>query len=368
MREILLDGSAEEDKVTFSNNVVDMGDPLPMRKKMKQLNEIGEFNLIERIRKLFPPKSADILQSIGDDCAVIKRDMKNVTLISTDVLVEGVHFNLEYFTPQKLGERSAAVNISDIAAMGGVPKQMLLSLALPKTCDERFVMKFLAGIKKCSAKFNVDLIGGDLSSSKWGLFISVTIIGEARKEKFITRSGARSGESVYVTGNIGDSACGLELLLKKHEIEDTVRKRLISRHIDVAPRVNEGMFLAESGVVTAMLDLSDGIGSDLRRISKESGVGAQIYLDALPVSKELIALAKGLNKPVRDFALCGGEDYELLFTVKAGCEKAIESAYKNKFNKRIFRIGVTTKGKGVFAIDDSGNKSKISPSFVHFNA
>jgi thiamine-monophosphate kinase len=333
---------------------------------MTSLKDIGEFKLIDIIKKRFKAQSKELVLSIGDDCAVIEKDEKSVNLISTDLLLEGVHFNPDYFTPIQLGMKSAAVNISDIAAMGAVPKFMLVSLAIPKNTSYEFVKGFYTGIKKKCSKYGVNIIGGDTSSSKSGMFISISVIGEAPRNDFLTRKGAKPGDLIYVTGTVGNSAAGLDILLNNHKISDDIKRYLINRHLKVTPRVSEGIFLRKSKSVSSMIDLSDGIGSDIKRICDESGVGAGIYLDMLPVSKYLKSFSQFLNKKVYDFALGGGEDYELLFTVKKDCEESLKAAYKKHFNKKIFKIGVITKTKGVKSIDSAGNKVIISESYNHF--
>jgi thiamine-monophosphate kinase len=333
---------------------------------MTSLKDIGEFKLINKIKKGFSAKSKDILLGIGDDCAVIKKDDKTVSLISTDALVEGVHFNPDFFTPIQLGMKSAAVNISDIAAMGGTPKYILVSLAIPEKISYEFVRDFYTGIKRVCTKYDVKLAGGDTSTSKSGLFISISVIGEAPVAKYLTRKGANPGDFIYVSGRLGDSAGGLLLLLNKHKIGEGVRRYLVNKHLKVTPRVKEGLFLAKSGYVTSMIDLSDGIGSDVTRICDESGVGAKIYINMLPVSKYLKKLSRHLNKNVYDFALHGGEDYELLFTVKTDCEEKLETCFKKHFKKKIFKIGAITKKTKIRSIDSSDISCDITDSYNHF--
>jgi thiamine-monophosphate kinase len=333
---------------------------------MTSLKDIGEFGLIDKIKNSFRAKSKELLFGIGDDCAVIKKDNETVNLISTDMLVEGVHFNLDFFTPAELGMKSAAVNISDIAAMGGIPKYMLVSVAIPKKISCEFVREFYTGIKKLCSKYDIELAGGDTSSSMSSLFISVSVIGEAKIGEYLTRAGAKPKDSIYVTGTLGDSSGGLELLLKKHKIGEDTRRYLVNKHKKVTPRIKEGRFLARSGCVTSMIDISDGISSDIKRICAESGVGTRIYLNMLPVSKQLKRLIRQLNKNVYDFALKGGEDYELLFTVKADCEKTLETGFRKHFKKKIFKIGAITKGATIRSVDKAGNTSVITSGYNHF--
>jgi thiamine-monophosphate kinase len=333
---------------------------------MTSLKETGEFKLIGDIKKMFNASGGDLKVSIGDDCAVIKKNPKTNYLVSTDLLLEGVHFNLKFITPLQLGKKTASVNISDIAGMGGIPKFLLLSIAMPKTTSLKFTKEFFSGVKRVCKKFNVRLIGGDTSSSKGGIFLSATIIGEAKSGGFMTRSGAKPGDSVYVTGKVGDSAGGLDILLNGHKVSEGADQYLIKKHLNVTPRVDEGVFLARSKPVRAMIDMSDGIGSDIRRICEASGVGARVFSGTLPVSRQLKALAVKLKKDVDDYALYGGEDYELMFTVKADCEEKLKIEYKKKFRKSIFRIGEITKKRDVLRISCGGVSSMITESYNHF--
>lgn len=333
---------------------------------MTSLKDIGEFGLIDKIKKSFKAESKELLFGIGDDCAIIKKDDKTVILIGTDMLIEGVHFNIDFFTPVELGMKSAAVNISDIAAMGGIPKYMLVSVAVPKKISYKFIKDFYTGIKKLCHKYDVKLIGGDTSSSKSSLFISISVIGEAKHGEYLTRKGAKPGDSIYVTGKLGDSSGGLEILLKKHHMSDDLKRYLVNKHKKVTPRIDEGLYLARSEYITSMIDISDGISSDIKRICDESKSGARIYLDMVPVSKQLKKLSLQLKKDVYDFALKGGEDYELLFTVKEDFENTLETGFKKHFNKKIFKVGTITKSETVCSIDKSGNIEVISGGYNHF--
>ncbi len=331
---------------------------------MTSLKDIGEFGLINGIKKRFKAKSQGLLLGIGDDCAVTKNGAGGVSLISTDILAEGVHFDLRFFTPLQLGMRAAAVNISDIAAMGGIPKYLLVSVAIPEKIDHTFITGIFTGIKKVCTKYDIALIGGDTSSSQSGLFVSVTVIGEARLGKYVTRAGAAPGDIIFVTGNLGDSAGGLDVLKNNRKIDDAAKRSLIRGHISVTPRVNEGIFLARSGVVTSMIDVSDGVGSDIRRICEASGTGAVIRAGALPISAHLRRLSEKIRRSPEEFALRGGEDYELLFTVAPGRAEQLAASYKERFKKRVHEIGVATRGKKICL---AGKERQEMPSgYNHF--
>ena len=255
---------------------------------------------------------------IGDDCAVIPLSPEtggapaSDLLVSTDMLVEGTHFLMEDISPRQLGWKSAAVNISDIAAMGGKPIATFLSLALPKTLPEQWMQEFMEGYNGISEKYGAALLGGDTTCSPDRICINVTVLGTCPRGKAKLRSAARPGDLVCVTGTLGDSAAGLRLILGGQK---GAAPRLMDRHYTPTPRVEEGLALSCLPGVHAMMDISDGVGSDLRHILDESGVGARIDTGKLPISKELQALCSEKGWDPKELALSGGEDYELLFTM-----------------------------------------------------
>lgn len=277
----------------------------------------GEFGFIDFIKIHF--KTPNGATGIGDDCAVLPEGCLNDTtdnndlLVSTDMLMEGVHFLRDKSSPEDIGWKAAAVNLSDIAAMGGSPVATFLSIALPKDAQEDWAERFIKGYAEISSLYDVPLLGGDTTSSLRDLAINVCILGRCPSGKALMRSGARVGDLIYVTGPLGDSAGGLQAILDKIETTDHVEK-LISIHKRPVPRITEGLKLRNSGMVGAMMDISDGIASDLRHILKASGVGATVELDKLPLSEELKAVCQEQNWDMYKLATGGGEDFELLFT------------------------------------------------------
>ena len=277
--------------------------------------EKGEFGLIEWIRKQV--KVPDGVLGIGDDCAVIPQHDGLETLVTTDMLVEGSHFLLEDIDPYSLGWKSAAVNLSDIAGMGGRPVGTFLSIALPKDLSDSFMEEFFRGYKDLSDRFDCPLLGGDTTASPDRLCINVTVLGTCEAGQSRKRSAARPGDLICVTGTLGDSAGGLKVILEKVE-RDAGERVLRERHYRPVPRIEEGLKLAATPGVNAMMDISDGIGSDLRHILEESGAGARVDVRSLPLSAELRAVcARRAWDPVA-LAAGGGEDYELLFTCRPG--------------------------------------------------
>ena len=277
--------------------------------------EKGEFELIDWIKRQF--RVPDGVLGIGDDCAVLPQSEGLETLVTTDMLVEGVHFLLEDIDPYSLGWKSAAVNLSDIAGMGGKPVGSFLSCALPKTLDDGFLKGFFEGYKALSERFDCPLLGGDTTSSLDELCINVTVLGACEIGKSRKRSAAEPGDLICVTGPLGDSAAGLKVILENAAAEKE-EGILRERHYRPVPRIEEGMELAATPGVNAMMDISDGIGSDLRHILEESGTGARVDVRSLPLSAELRAVCTRRGWDPVELALDGGEDYELLFTCRPG--------------------------------------------------
>lgn len=298
------------------------------------LKNIGEFGLIAEIRDAFKAgmpdldrpyenKSSEAIKGIGDDCAVLSQHDGMVTLVSTDMLVEGDHFLLDDISPYQLGWKSAAVNISDIAAMGGRPTATFLALALPDRLDNPWMKEFIRGYRDISVRFGCPLLGGDTTSSPDGLSICVTVLGQCRKGAERCRDMAHEGDLICVTGCLGDSAAGLRVILKKKP-RDPDAVQLIEKHYLPMPRVEEGLKLAATPGVHAMMDISDGIGSDLRHILKASRKGAEIDVMSLPLSGELKRVCAREGWDPVELATCGGEDYELLFTITPEAEAKLD--------------------------------------------
>lgn len=285
------------------------------------LKDLGEFGLIGSIRAGFPAPEG--IQGIGDDCAVIPQESGSETLVSTDMLIEGSHFLMDDISPYQLGWKSAAVNFSDIAAMGGSPVGSFLAFALPKSLPDAWVEGFMEGYRAISTEYGFPLLGGDTTSSPDRLCICVTVLGKAAAGSSRKRSSARPGDLICVTGPLGSSGGGLEVILKGLP-RDEAAQHLVERHYLPRPRMDEGRRLAACDGVHAMMDISDGIGSDLRHILEESGVGAAVDVRSIPMEQELTDICgrHGLD-PVW-MATCGGEDYELLFTVDPAAEQALD--------------------------------------------
>jgi len=297
-----------------------------------KLSEIGELSLLKQIRRRFGVKAKNILTGIGDDTAVIKPSGGNM-LMTTDMMVEGVHFDLNFTAAYQLGFKLVSVNVSDIYAMAGKPQYLLLDIAMNKNTEQKFVKAFFDGIHDAIKLYGVALIGGDISSSKKDMAIAATLIGEA--ERPVKRSGAKPGDKIYVTGNLGDSACGLEILKRavRCQVSGVSKKPtaagyrliaaykqkgltwnmispLIQRHLMPVARKPKGF----AKYATSMIDLSDGLFIDLSRLCDESRVGAKIFTERIPVSGKMRSASSLLGLDAMKLACSGGEDYELLFT------------------------------------------------------
>ncbi|MSP39216.1 MAG: thiamine-phosphate kinase [Deltaproteobacteria bacterium] len=313
-----------------------------------KLSRLGEFGLIGRIRRM-GTSSRGVRIGIGDDCAWVDHSAGS-SLITADVLIENIHFNLKWTSLFDLGYKSLAVNLSDIAAMGGVPAYAMLSLGIPAKFDSRQIDEFFRGFNSLARKTQVALIGGDTNISPT-LIISVCLIG-APPEQPVQRSGAKVGDDIYVTGTLGDSALGLELLRKKSRgTQSATMLRLLARHHRPTPRLAAGALLAQQKCATAMIDISDGLLQDLGHICKASDTGAAVSNEKLPLSTAYRALA---GKNGTSLALSGGEDYELLFCARRHQRQRLETLARQA-QVKITRIGscVTTK-QGITVIDGAG--------------
>lgn len=304
-----------------------------------EIKELGEFGLIGHLTKDIKLKNESTKKGVGDDCAVMHYGDKE-TLVSTDMLMEGVHFDLTYVDMKHLGYKSAMVNISDIFAMGGTPRQMTVSVALSKRFKVEDIEDFYEGLRMACDKWNVDIVGGDTTSSLTGLAISITVLGDADKEDVIYRSGAKDTDLICVSGNLGAAYCGLQLLEREKSVyymqlqearkknKDAVvdfqpdfsgKEYLLERQLQPEARGDILKALREAGVrPTSMIDISDGLSSEIMHICKESETGCRLFEKEIPIDYQTAVMAEEMNMNLSTCALNGGEDYELLFTCPIG--------------------------------------------------
>jgi len=336
-----------------------------------KISDLGEFGLIQKIKEQTKRTSSAPLLGIGDDAAALRITSSRTLLATSDMLIEDVHFDLSNTDFTSLGWKSAAVNLSDIAAMGGAPRFCLTSLGLTSHITAKQIADFYQGFDRLAHMHDAMIVGGDTCHSPKGLVISVTVIGEVSLPKMLKRSGARPGDAIYVTGTLGDSSAGFYLLQQgvrgsrgrgTKGTATSGERRLIEHHLRPKPRVEWGRQLGASGCVSAMIDVSDGISSDLSHVCEQSNVGALIYAAAIPLSRALQQTAPRLQMPELSYALSGGEDYELLFTVPPARISLLRS-----LKLPLTEIGVVTREKTLQIVDSSGRTKPLVPSgYDHF--
>jgi thiamine-monophosphate kinase len=314
---------------------------------------LAEKLLISRIRER-TARRRGIAAGIGDDCAILQIPAGHQTLVTTDFSLEGIHFRREWHSPEVVGHRCLTRGLSDIAAMGGIPLAAFLSLALPPNLPQRWVDQFLKGLLQLADRFHVSLAGGDTAQSPDGILADIVVVGSVPKGKSILRSGARPGDGIYVTGALGGAAAALKLLFAGRKL----RPAHFPSHFNPIPRVEVGEFLRERGLATAMIDLSDGLSTDLGHICDESAVGAEISADAIPLAQ--------IDKPARKVdlqsALHGGDDYELLFTALKAKHVPPRIA-----GVEITQIGQITRARQVVLTTPDGGRIKLRPQgWEHF--
>ncbi|MDR0954962.1 MAG: thiamine-phosphate kinase [Rikenellaceae bacterium] len=329
---------------------------------------LGEFGLIDRITGNFSAKHPQTLKGAGDDAAVIDTG-KSLTLISTDLLLEGIHFDLIYTPLRHLGYKAVVVGISDIYAMNGAPRQITVSIGLSARFGVEQVDELYAGVKIACDQYEVDLVGGDTTASMTGLTLSVTAIGEVEKDKIVYRSGARENDLICVTGDLGSAYLGLKLLDREKRVLEGIEnpqpvfdgyEYLLQRQLKPQAQRDVIEAMRENSLVpTAMIDLSDGLASDLLQLCKASKMGARVYLERIPIAKESFALAEELHIDPVVAALNGGDDYELLFTVPLNKQGEIAQIPGAEI------IGhIVTEGKGAALTTPDGQEITLTaPGF-----
>lgn len=321
---------------------------------------VPEKALIAEIRRMaeapFGRRFRGVLTGIGDDCAVLRGPARHELLVTTDFSLEGVHFRREWHSPESIGHRCLVRGLSDIAAMGGEPVAAFLSLALPSDVSQPWVRRFIGGVMNLGEVFRVPLAGGDSAKSPGGILADIVVVGTVPKGKAILRSGARVGDRIFVTGELGGSAAAIAQMSAKPQRRLKVED--YARHFFPEPRIELGRALRETGLATAMIDTSDGLSTDLGHICEQSGVGAELEASLIPRAR--------VGRPARDvsldLALHGGEDYELLFTAVSG--KRIPSRIAGV---ALTCIGRITRGKKILLRDEKAKVSELKPhGWEHF--
>lgn len=331
--------------------------------KRTEIGTLGEFGLIRHLTETIELKNSSTVKGVGDDAAVLDYEGKQV-LVTTDLLLEGIHFDLTYVPLKHLGYKSAVVNFSDIYAMNGKPRQITVSLGISRRFSVEDLDEFYAGLRLACDIYGVDIVGGDTSASLTGLCISITCIGEGEKGKVVTRSGAKDTDLVCVSGDLGAAYMGLQLLEREKSVfkgekdftpDFAGKEYLLERQLKPEARKDIVEALDKAGILpTSMMDVSDGLSSELLHIAKASGVGCRIYEDRIPIDYQTAAMAEQFNMNLVTAALNGGEDYELLFTVPLSAHEKVAEM------KGVSVIGHITRPElGTYMIGRDGGEVEL---------
>ncbi len=341
-------------------------------RKSASISNFGEFQLIQSLPRQFSKQGFQPTVGIGDDAAVFSPAPSQQVVISTDLLIEDIHFSRKTATFYDIGYKAAASNLSDIAAMGATPTAIFVSIALPPSLTVENWQEFYRGLAKPCKDHKVQLLGGDTSSSPTSLFIGITITGQVHPQHILTRQGAKKGHLIYVSGTLGNSAAGLAYL-KKCQRPPQLSKLsksvnyIVQRHLHPTARITLGQLLAFQPYASAAMDLSDGLSSDLNHLCRQSQVGALIYTERLPISKHMNRYANRISADPLHWGLHGGEDYELLFTIPPKWRDELEETAKKR-RMHITQIGVIQpKHFGIRIEQNSGKQDTVVPcGYDHF--
>jgi thiamine-monophosphate kinase len=329
----------------------------------------GEFSLIASIRHRmegnYPP---EVTLGIGDDCVVLQPQVGMEWVITTDTQVEDVHFRRAWLTPYQIGWRAMAVNLSDIAAMGAQPFGALAALALPATTEVTFFDQLINGLCDLGLRYQCPLIGGNLARDPAHLSLTLTVLGHVPRGHSVLRRGARAGDEIWISGQLGGSAAGLRTFLQTIRLSDLVSTALRQRYTQPQPRVREAIFLRASGCLTSMIDLSDGLAGDLGHVCDESGVGAQVEAAALPLQAGVREVAAVLGEDPMELGLRGGEDFELCCTARPGMLSPLLDEFRAQYGIGLTRVGSITSERALRLVHADGSQTPLSPqAFDHFH-
>ena len=331
------------------------------------LKQIGEFGFIDRISRGCFIRPDGVTTAIGDDAAVCDSEANRLLLVTTDLLVERVHFLRKATSGFNLGYKSLAVNLSDIAAMGGTARDAFVSIGIPEDCPLAFLDDLYRGMKHLAAEFEVNILGGDTTGSKQDLIINVAVTGSVDPPELLLRSGAQVGDIIFSTGCLGDSRAGLHLVLNAIPADTPELQALFDAHILPKPYLREGRFLAATGGVHAAIDVSDGCSADLGHILRASGVGAKLYARQVPISDNLQRFCSRYGFEPVDYALAGGEDYTLLCTADKKEAERIREAYRKAFDQPLHPLGEITGSGRLELVGPDNRPVDITPAgWDHF--
>ncbi len=328
---------------------------------------LTEASLIRAVRRR-AAAGAGVQVGIGDDCAVLELSPGARLIATTDLLLEDVHFRRRYAEPADVGWKSIAVNLSDVASMGARPRWALVALACPAATTLDEVEAFYEGALALASEHGVSIVGGDTSSSPAGWLVNVTVLGETTRAPLL-RSGARAGDIVAVTGALGRAAAGLAVLERASApsgLRAEALAEVTAAHLRPRPRVAEGLWLGAAGGVTALMDLSDGLATDLAHVAEESGAGARVELERVPVAPAARQVAERLGGDALAWATGGGEDYELLVACNPAAFERLREGLARATGTPLTRVGEMTAGAGVTFVDAGGRERAVTPGFEHF--
>ncbi len=330
------------------------------------LRDIGEFGFIDRVAPLGAIRPEGVVKGIGDDCAVMDLGGPDYLLMTTDLLVEKVHFLFQWGSPEVIGAKALAINLSDIAGCGGKPLDAFISLAIPDRIEVEWLDRFYRGMSDIAREYSVNLLGGDTTGSKNDLLINIALTGSVPREEVLFRHTAQAGDIIVLTGHPGDSAAGLEILIGSTDLPVDCAPDLVRAHLEPRPHVKEGRLLAESGACTAAIDVSDGVSSDLGHLCRESGLAAVLYENKLPMTQELMTIATRMAIDPLDFTLHGGEAYVLLAAIRPSRVADLEDLFEQR-GCELHPIGEFAPGTGIQLARTDGSTETLAPrGWDHF--
>ena len=331
------------------------------------LRDIGEFGFIKRISRGCLIRPQNVIKAIGDDAAAFIPEPGQVILVTTDLLVERIHFLRDATSGFNLGYKALSVNLSDIAAMGGIAREAFISIAVPENCLIEYLEDLYNGIKTLAAEFDVNLLGGDTTRSKADLIINISVVGYAFEKEILYRNTAQHGDIICTTGFLGDSRAGLYLIINDIKADSNELKALLNAHVIPKQYLREGRFLALQDGVHAVIDVSDGLSSDIGHIAEESNVGIRLYSEKIPVSNNLIKFCTRFDFDPVEYALAGGEDYTLLCTISPDKADHVAANYLKRFRNPLYQIGeITDSGKMELILSNGQIRSFTPSGWDHF--
>ena len=336
-----------------------------------ELEQIGEFGLIKRIKTKVSARAEGVRLGIDDDAAAFEPTRGLLTLLTTDCVVEGIHFDPGFARPYEIGWKAMAANLSDIAAMGGIPRIAVVSLCLPRETKVEWVEEVYAGMNELMGRFEGAIVGGDTSASLHDTVITIALCGEVESKRMTTRAGAQSGDIICVTGDLGGSVAGLKLLRKEGRGEGKTKERwshIIDKHLLPLPRIHEARILVAETKVNAMIDISDGLASEIHHLCEMSQTGAKLYLEELPIHPQTAEIAQRHDGSAQQYALYGGEDYELLFTLSPKDVGDVFDIIAKETGTSVSVIGAMAEpGQGILLIDEQGRQQPVAfRGYNHF--